>query len=239
MNSNDEMIGKKYGKLTVLSKSKNKIVYGGHPKITYDCLCECGNIKRVTKDSLKRGNTKSCGCIHKETISKIGKLNKKNNTYDLSGNYGVGFTETGDAFYFDIDDFDKIKDYYWNISTGYVESETNRIKFRTKMHRLIMDCTDSTLDIDHINHNKLDNRKENLRIVTRSQNQMNLSKKSNNTSGTTGVYFNKSTNSWVATIQKNKKRIYLGHFELYGEAVKARKDAECKYFGEYRFMEVK
>ena len=64
---------------------------------------------------------------------------------------------------------------------------------------------------------------------------MNRTVNINNTSGVTGVHFNKGINEWVARIQVNGVRIQLGSFPNFEEAVKARKDAEEKYFGEYSY----
>lgn len=236
-NKVDEMIGRKFGLLTVIDRTNNYVFPNGDFVIAYNCRCDCGNNKIVPKKSLKNGNTRSCGCMHTEIIRKIGKSNIKKNTYDLSGVYGIGFTVKGKAFYFDIEDYDIIKDYYWNISKGYVVSETNNNGKPVRMHRLIMGCIDKKLDVDHINHNTVDNRKENLRIVTRSQNQMNMSGRSNNTSGVTGVTFNKSANKWAVSIQKDRQRIHIGVFDCFDEAVKARKEAEIKYFGDYRYKD--
>jgi hypothetical protein len=97
-----------------------------------------------------------------------------------------------------------------------------------------MDCPDG-MDVDHKNHNKFDNRKSNLRIVNRSQNMMNKSKRSDNTSGVTGIRFNKDINKWTATINENKKYHYLGSFDNIEDAIQARINAEKKYFGEYRY----
>ena len=88
--------------------------------------------------------------------------------------------------------------------------------------------------VDHINHNPLDNRKSNLRICTQRENVMNSSLNSNNTSGCTGVAWVKENNRWWAYIDINNSRINLGYFIDYDEAVKVRKEAEIKYFGEYR-----
>ena len=79
-------------------------------------------------------------------------------------------------------------------------------------------------DIDHINRQKSDNRISNLRLVTKSDNQHNLPKKKSNTSGITGVYFNK--HSWVAQITYKGKVIYLGSFATKQEAADRRKKAE-------------
>jgi len=90
-------------------------------------------------------------------------------------------------------------------------------------------------EVDHINGLKYDNRKKNLRICTRNQNEMNKGLRSNNTSGCTGVVWNKRDNKWEARIGVNNKKIILGLFTNYDEAVKTRQDAEIKYFKEFRY----
>ena len=94
-----------------------------------------------------------------------------------------------------------------------------------------MDAPDDK-DVDHINHNKKDNRKQNLRIVSRQENMCNTSIQSNNKSG---VHFDKRFYKWVAQISYKGKKIYLGSFLKFDDAVKARKEAEEKYFGEYSY----
>ena len=89
-------------------------------------------------------------------------------------------------------------------------------------------------EIDHINGIRNDNRWSNLRLVTRSQNNMNSGKSVANKSGAKGVSMDKTINKWLARIQVNKKIIYLGHFESFEEAAKARKEAEAKYFGTFQ-----
>jgi len=67
------MIGKKFGRLTVL-----RFAGKGKPgKLFYECLCDCGNIKTIRKDHLTGGRTKSCGCLRNEQCSKTGKLNEQ------------------------------------------------------------------------------------------------------------------------------------------------------------------
>ena len=83
--------------------------------------------------------------------------------------------------------------------------------------------------IDHINHNKSDNRICNLREVSEKDNHKNRPKQVNNTSGCTGVSWYKLTNKWIAHIQVNKKHITLGYFNTFTEAVRTRKEAEVKY----------
>lgn len=130
----------------------------------------------------------------------------------------------------DLEDINKVKQYKWSLKdNGYVLCKSKKIR----LHRLIMDCPDNMV-VDHINHNPLDNRKDNLRICTQHQNSMNRCKLSNNSSGVTGVYWNKRSNKWASTITHNDRRIFLGSFNTKEEAIRARKNAEIEYFGEYR-----
>ena len=131
----------------------------------------------------------------------------------------------------DLDDIDKVKNCKWYMSNGYV---VHRIKNKQiRLHRIIMNPNDDMV-VDHINHNPLDNRKSNLRICTLQQNNMNKTIQSNNTSGTTGVFWDKQTNKWRAGIKINQKKINLGRFNTKEEAIQKRKQAEIEYFGEYR-----
>lgn len=81
-------------------------------------------------------------------------------------------------------------------------------------------------EIDHINHNRSDNRLNNLREVTHIENGHNVSKKTNNTTGYTGVVYHKATGKWLAQIMINHKNKYLGLFSTIEEAVEKRKEAE-------------
>ena len=88
--------------------------------------------------------------------------------------------------------------------------------------------------IDHVNGVKSDNRIANLRKASNSQNGKNLSIKKNNTSGYPGVSFDKANNKWRAMIKVNYKSIHLGRFTELSDAIAAKKDAEIKYYGEWR-----
>lgn len=155
--------------------------------------------------------------------------NKKYNKYDLSGEYGIGWTSnTNEEFYFDLEDYDKIKEYCWSKNAcGYMVANINGKSIL--MHRLI--CNYSITD--HKNRNKLDNRKENLREATTAENLRNRNIQSNNTHKVIGVYFRKERNSWYAQITINKKTRTLIYTHNKEEAIKARLQAELKYFGEF------
>lgn len=166
-------------------------------------------------------------------------LRTKYNEYNLSGDYGIGYTLKGEEFWFDLEDYDLIKNYCWFLDKdGYVVTNTkgrNKEHKSIKMHRFVMNCNDSKISIDHINHTTYDNRKNNLRLATQSQNLMNRSLGSNNTSGVTGVYFDNHRKKWIAEIKINRKKYNLGGYNNFDDAVAARKAAEEKYFGKYSY----
>ncbi len=83
--------------------------------------------------------------------------------------------------------------------------------------------------IDHINHNRIDNRIANLREVSRIDNQRNQKKSATNKSGFTGVHWHKQAKKWLASITVNCKTIYLGLYEDKNEAICARLHANRLY----------
>lgn len=83
--------------------------------------------------------------------------------------------------------------------------------------------------VDHRNRIRDDNRIDNLRLATNAENQQNRDKPKNNTSGVTGVTWNKRSGKWLAQIMVNRKNIYLGIFVIKNSAISVRRDAEEKY----------
>lgn len=125
--------------------------------------------------------------------------------------------------------------YCWRITNkGYVVANSrngsNKIIW---LHRLIMNVNDENILVDHKDWDKSNNRKSNLRIATKSENNINIKRKINNTSGYTGVTLNKRSGKYVARISKNGKRIYIGIFDLFEDAVMARHKAELMIHNEW------
>ena len=142
----------------------------------------------------------------------------------------------GIKFYVDEETYEQfVKGYRFRMDKdGYVRFTSRKNGLHSKLlHRMIMDCPEDMM-IDHINHDKLNNSRNNLRICTTQQNNMNASKQKNNTSGIIGVNWHKKSEKWRARIRFNKKEINLGLFDNLEDACKARKEGEIKYFGEYR-----
>ena len=128
----------------------------------------------------------------------------------------------------DLEYVDVVKDYKWYLKQeGYAFNK--EIGY---LHRFIMNPPKDMV-VDHINQDKLDNRRENLRICTDQENKLNHSIYSNNTSGASGVNWSKRYNKWEAQLQVDRKVIYLGRYNTKEEAIEARRQAEIEYFGEF------
>lgn len=152
-------------------------------------------------------------------------------------NYYVGYTTKNQPFYFDKGDYETVRAYTWCINKdGYVVTWNKETKKLIYMHRLLCNLSSNDkYDVDHMNHRRQDNRRENIRVCLHKDNGKNLSLKKNNTSGVTGVRYEKKQNKWYATIMVNYKSINLGYFDDFSEAVKCRYEAEEKYFGKYSY----
>ena len=158
------------------------------------------------------------------------------NIYDLSNEYGIGYTSnTKEPFYFDLEDYDKIKEYCWSANR---RKENNHIDITTKyknktlyIHRVILNINDRSIAIDHINRNTFDNRKENLRLCNNKLNVKNQSKPRNSKCEFMGVSFEKG--KYVARIGYNNRKIHLGRYSNLEDAIIVRLKAEKEYFGDY------
>lgn len=128
----------------------------------------------------------------------------------------------------DDEDYSLLSKYSWRLhNRGY--AITNSGKKRLLMHRIVLKAKKGQ-EIDHINRNKLDNRKSNLRFCTRSENMLNRGfwGKTKSLSGIAGVHWNKSTEKWQARVQINGIRYNLGMFQDKNKAAQA--VAEIKGF---------
>lgn len=126
------------------------------------------------------------------------------------------------------EDFDSLKNIPW-VCTHYSYA-TNRAK--GLMHRYILRVKDYE-EIDHINRDGLDNRRENLRIVTSSENSSNMGKIKGTSSKYIGVYWDKKRRKWTAEVKKNYKKYYVGRYDCEEEAGRARDKKAKELFGEY------
>lgn len=198
--------------------------------VLWECECSCPerNHVVVTSSNLQRLHTQSCGCYFKIANSKA---HKKETVFDIVGDIAIGCTSKNEQFFVDAYNVEKLKhNSWWYNARGYLVGYVNGEL--TFMHRFITNC-DNEHVVDHKNHITGDNRIQNLRVCTVSENQYNRSMQNNNKSGAIGVCWDQKYQQWRAYISVNKKKIELGHFSCFDEAVQARRDAENKYHKEF------
>ena len=227
------LVDQVFGKLTVLKQVEDYVRPDGRHESMWLCQCDCGSEPfEVIGYNLKTGNTWRCSDCGRKSISEF---NHEVNDYDLSGEYGIGWTHnTGREFYFDLEDYDKIKDYCWSEAInvcGYHSLEARDYKGNGKLmrfHYLL-----GFKGYDHEDRNALNNRKSNLRKATAQENARNTSRGKNNTSGFIGVSWYKPGNKWRAYIDIGDNFKSLGYYFDKNDAVIARLKAEKQYFGEF------
>jgi hypothetical protein len=140
----------------------------------------------------------------------------------------VQIKHKGSIVYAYVDDVDflRVSGYTWWVKeNNYVYTNSRGRKNRTSiyLHRLITDAEDGQ-EVDHVNHNPLDNRRQNLRLCTKSQNGVNRQKRGGVT---------RFKNMWRARIKKDQKELHLGIFKTKNEALSARLYAERSLFGNF------
>jgi len=220
--------GNKYGLLTVV-----KYAYTKNKRAYWVCNCDCGNKNIIVQGKyLRNGDTKSCGCLYINNATNMGKSNKKVNDYYIDEFNTVHVKlQNNKEMLCNLEDWEKAKNIYWyENNTGYARGLYNGKEIL--FHNFILNIQDGK-QVDHIFGNKLDNRKSMLRILTHQENMLNKGIYKNNTSGVTGVSWDKKSNRWVAYIQYKKEFIKLGYYQDFETAVKVRKETELKYFGDY------
>ena len=143
----------------------------------------------------------------------------------------------------DDDDYEMLMEHKWSINFNknngkhYAKRncQTKGARKIIRMHREIMNAP-KRKQVDHINGNTLDNRKENLRLCTNQQNQWNSKRNKNNTSGYKGVSYRKKHKVYRATINYNDKQIYLGTYKTKEQAALAYNKKAIELYGEYAYL---
>lgn len=232
-----DLTGKQFGRFVVVKR----VLPPSHLKNPchsfWLCRCSCGNEKIVSSTSLRSGTTKSCGCYSRDVRkAKKGtyeiKPKDKRRRYHQYETIDDYIKVHGDnyEFFIDVDDIEIIENHYWTLNNGYLES--NIRGRRVRLHRLIMNAPPGTI-VDHQDHDKLNNRKNNLRICNKSQNGQNATTPINNRTGIIGVCWNKRARKWEAQIKCQYQNYYLGIYADMNDAIKARLKSEAKLFKEF------
>ncbi|MFE6167028.1 HNH endonuclease [Viridibacillus arvi] len=156
------------------------------------------------------------------------------NKHEVCENHVIMYVKKKGKVYqslFSINDFMKVADHdgTWGLdSKGYIK---RNVKGKVIYLHKLLKPTPKGMVVDHINRNKLDNRQENLRTITKSQNLQNVNGRSNSISGVRGVSIDKRGSSirWRARLNVDRKEIHLGHYDTKEEAERAAIEGRKKY----------
>lgn len=131
----------------------------------------------------------------------------------------------------DEEDYPLVSLYNWSNSNGYAVSRIEGRK--TRMHRFILKVEDPTVEVDHINHNTIDNRRVNIRLCSGTENRRNMKKRN----GYKGV--SRHRKKFMSKITVDRKQIYLGLFNTEIEAAKAYDEAAKKHHKAFAHLNFK
>lgn len=250
-NTIEDLTGMKFGRLTVIKRDLERDLEEnkkGKNGVHWLCKCDCGNSKlsSVTGYQLKTGHTQSCGCYASEQITKRNKkYSTKNNEIIEDNNTIVLIDDNSNRCIIDKEDYQVIKRWYWRkiekrgeIDKGYwvtnVKDDDEYKKSILMIHQVIAkikygDYDTKLLVPDHLSRDTDDNRKCNIVLKSNQNNSHNRGISKANTSGKTGVSYNKQKEMWTAYITVNYKTIYLGDFSNLDDAIQKRIKAEKRY----------
>ena len=165
------LIGQRYGRFVILSFDEERTQK--ERELHCFCKCDCGNIRSVSFYRLKTGRSISCGCLQREMFKKYNEIIVEDDIVKIR----LGKTDKFSII--DKEDVEKVKNIYWTINEyGYVVS-TIRVNGKNKkirLHKFIIGDIEKGKELDHIDQDKLNNRKENLRVVTPMENCNNRHK---------------------------------------------------------------
>lgn len=199
----------------------------------WECQCDCGNIKVMRGDSLRRIAVPYCNeCKPRNTIVDISDLSDSmiqqvrgrtdglfQNTFIIDGSVVFGYTSNSECFIFDSTDIGEASKHTWirkHFRDGWYVYTTVKGKF-TYFHTVILNNLECVKQVDHINRDKLDNRRKNLRFCNLQQNSFNQGISKANTLGYKGLHRHKS-GRWNVGITFCQRIISLGIYDTKEEA---------------------
>lgn len=219
-----KLVGKTFGNWEVLEKG----AVNEHGNNQYYCRCKrCGEISLRTQYAITHYTKKKCPKCRPDF------------KFRIYGDYAVGTLPSGDEFIIDTEDIEIVSQFWWykKADQNYVICDLHKngkMERRIRLHRFLMNVLDDDrVVVDHINRNPLDCRKSNMRIATQSQNCLNKSRHSKNTTGYTGVHFEKDSGIYQAEIRIAKTTVHLGRSKDKVECAQMYNEAAKLLYGEF------
>lgn len=213
----NDLTGQRFGRLLVVKKAGNN----QNNKVMWLCACECGREATVIGSRLYTGKTLSCGCLTKEkTIERSTKHGlSSERTYSIRMGMISRCTNKNNSCYND----------YGGRGITVCDEWLNKHTGAKAFHEwALLNGYSDDLSIDRIdNDGNYD--PNNCRWVNMEMQSLNRRKRSDNKSGVAGVYFDSAKSKWISTIQTSKASHYLGAFDKFEDAARARGEAEMKY----------
>lgn len=224
------MVGKKFNRLTVIGEDTEKYKLTG--RYYSICKCDCGNIVSSPSTLIRAGISKSCGCYRKEKFEQDKKkADRKKSFFEINGDIAyLHLTNSDKVAIIDVDDIEKVNICNWGLSNrGYVKVTHKRKSMEFTMLQHFIVGKKEGFVVDHINQNKLDNRKCNLRFVTimdnSNNNLMTIPKSNSNCKYITYLPYG---DVFVVRYTRNKKTYYVGRFKELDEAKTKLKESLIK-----------
>ena len=216
MYETEDLCGRQFGELKV-SALHNRSPNGG---ASWLCRCSCGRTCSVGGKALIKGHKRNCGDCN------FGH-------YFFYSDYVECVLPTGERFQIDVDDYPIVSRYKWVTNkAGYFVASIGMRDDHVFLHRLVMDPPEDAF-VDHIDCNKSNCCKSNLRICSQTENNRNVGLQQNNRCGFKGVYWASDRGKWRAEITVDRKHIHLGSFDSAIEAAKAYDKAAVQHFGAF------
>lgn len=223
--------GENFGLLTVIERGSDYI-YRTQRFPRWICRCDCDKETIIRESALKRGDIKSCGCAR----ITANKNRLKRVDYRIEDSHVVCTLTNGVSFLIDASDLPRVQEHGWsyNRPRDYIFANSRLIKY-VPLSRFILEAPPE-LEVDHINHDRLDNRRCNLRFATRQENCANTRPTLHCSSGYKGVSFCKQTGKWRAFASLNGRSTTVGRFDTPKEAAVARDKVVRRLHGEFAWL---